>query len=264
MIDMKNLLVFVSFLFLITNNVYAESGPASEYKITMKKVELCTAYPDANANDVDCTGAFVVGESTLAFDITSATAGNEVGTWISTTGIPIGTTYTHVRVTVDRDFTITGYAEADSNCWCHSITAGTYDEGTGKYLSRPAGTCVATEALASAAAESQLVWVSTRGTNRVCQEAACSSAGATEDVSNSVESDGVDMDFYGLAINVGAVTSEDLQIIYKLSTSYTAGPIAPKITIAFGTQNAFNGYEFTDGKCIATPYYPKVQITIAD
>ena len=261
---MKNLLVFISFLFLITNNVYAESGPTTEYQVTMKKVELCTAYPDANAWDVDCTGAVTVGESTLTFDISSASAGAEVGSWISTTGLPIGTTFSHMRVTVDRDFTITGYAEADDNCWCHSITAGTYDEGTGKYLSRPAGTCVANESLAKAAAESQLVWVSTRGTNRLCQEAACSSAGATETVSNNIENDGVDMDFYGLALYVGAVTSENIQMIYKLSTPYTVGPIAPKITIAFGTKNAFNGYEFTDGKCIATPYYPKVQITIAD
>lgn len=264
MIDMKNLLVFVSFLFLITNNVYAVSGPTTEYTVTMKKIELCTAYPDADAWDVDCTGAVTVGESTLAFDITSATAGSTVGSWISTTGLPIGTTFTHLKVTVDRDFTITGYAEADDNCWCHTTTAGTYDEGTGKYLCRPAGTCVATKALAIAAAESQLVWVSTRGTNRVCQEAACSSSGATETVSNNIEDDGVDQDFYGLALYVGAVTSENINIIYKLSTPYTVGLIAPKIKIAFGTQNALSATEFTDGKCIVTPYYPKVQITITE
>ena len=264
-------LFFIIILFSIFNiNVYAiGTGPAAQYSVTMKKMELCTGYGNSNAWDTSCSGPFVLAEKDLTFDVASVGVGAAIATYADTSGLPIGTTYTHARVTLNKDFTIKGYASSDDSgdgttCWCRSETDGVFDSNTGKYLSRPAGVCESNEANAIANQEIQALWTNSRGTNRICQEAACSSSGQTDNVTISIEADGVDMALYGQAMNTGSSTSTIVTLVYKLSTPYTVGLTAPKISMSFGTATAFMSQEWDDDKCFVSPYYPKVNITITD
>lgn len=267
---MKKVLVFLMFC-LLSNSIFAiGTGPATKYEITMKKMELCTGYPDANANDVTCSGAVVLGEKSMTMDIASVGVGASVANFADISGLPMGTTYTHMRATLGKDFSMKGYAGSDDSgdsttCWCRTETDATFDSTTGKYLSRAAGVCESSEADAIANQEVQAMWVSSKATNRVCQENNCSSSGRTSSITNSIEADGVDMDFYGLAMDAGTTNSTtEMQIIYSLTTPYTVGPTIPKLNVSFGTKLAFMSTEYVDDKCTVSPFYPKVQITITD
>jgi len=82
---MKKIFLILLFTFLILNKGYAATatGEATEYEITMKKVELCS--------DATCTTPITVGEIDMAADIAAADAGATVGNYASTAGIPSGT-----------------------------------------------------------------------------------------------------------------------------------------------------------------------------
>jgi len=72
------------------------------YQLTMKKLELC---PNST-----CVGPTLLVEKDQAFDIASAAAGQAVGSYVDAVALQIGKTFTHMRVTVDRAFTLTGSA----------------------------------------------------------------------------------------------------------------------------------------------------------
>ena len=97
----KIFLVFVLTLFSFTK-VYAASGSgaATEYTVTMKKVELC--------EDSACATSYTVATKDMPVDIASASAGTDIGSYAPTTGLTLGKTYTHLRVTISRTFTATG------------------------------------------------------------------------------------------------------------------------------------------------------------
>ena len=105
----KIILLIFSITILLFNKSYAASGsgPATEYKVTMKKVELC--------EDSACATSTTVGDKNMPVDIASATAGADVGSYAPTTGLPLGKTYTHLRVTISRTFTVTGTVTPDSD-----------------------------------------------------------------------------------------------------------------------------------------------------
>ena len=92
---MKKIFLILVSSFLTFSNAYAASGTgeATEYRVTLKKVELC--------NDAACTTTVLVGERDMLADIAAADAGATVGNFASTAGIP-GGTYTHIRITISR------------------------------------------------------------------------------------------------------------------------------------------------------------------
>ena len=97
--------IFVKILFFIfTSNLYAASttGAADVYKVTMKKVELCTA----STSVTSCENAIVIGETDKTVDIASTGAGSAAASYGDPALLPLGVTYTHMRVTIDRKFTI--------------------------------------------------------------------------------------------------------------------------------------------------------------
>ena len=103
----KILFSIILSLFLFQNAYSADAhGQPTQYEVTMKKVELCT--------DLACSSPFTLGEKSMAADIVPSEGGKDVGNYASTSGIPVGIVYTHLRVTLDRTFKITG-----------SVTAGT-------------------------------------------------------------------------------------------------------------------------------------------
>ncbi len=259
--------LIIFFFYLIKNAGLADTGPASKYQITITKVELCTGYPDNNDNDVTCTGTVTVGEGSLTVDIASVNAGAEIGTFSDTSSLPIGTTFTHIKITLNKEYTIKGYALDDTDCWCRTESESTYHSSYGKYGSHRAGICEADEATAKSNAEEQTMYITYRGTVVQCQTPSCTSDSITTTVNHSIEQDGVDMNLYGLAFDAGTSSSTtSVSVIYKLSSPYTVGVVAPKIILGFGVTTAINSYEWDEGndKCLVFPYYPRVDITITD
>ena len=250
--------LLIIFIISFSKNVAAVyvNGVAEKFEITMTKVELCTGAPLANEHDVTCTTATVVGEGTMTFDIASVTAGASVGTFVATTGLPIGTIFTHIKPTMTRTFTLRGSVQIDGNCTCRTEASSTFNSGAsfGKYKSLQAGSCTGT-------AEDQTLYLPTDGTNFLCQEEACTTTGITW----NIDKDPTSFNYsYGLAMSDPTVSEDSFSMIYKLETPYTVSAVAPKINIAFATLTALGTNEYTDGKCYVEVYYPRAIISITD
>ena len=129
----KIFITLVLFSFLIFNNAYSATGEATEYIVTMKKVELC--------EDSACATSYTIGDSSMDADIAAANAGATVGNYASTSGIPAGKTYAHLRVTLSRTFTITGTVEfSGDDC----ATDGGSDMSATQLLDAGTGTAAST------------------------------------------------------------------------------------------------------------------------
>ena len=264
---MKVFIIIISALisFNYSFHAFAANGAATVYKVTLEKIELCTAAPLADKNDTTCTGTTTVGTGNKTFDVASVTAGAEVGSFVSTTGLPIGTTFTHAKPTLSREVRMKGYAEADSNCWCRTESDSTYNSTTGKYKSLQYGVCEASEADASANAEENLFYLNTDTTDNgttICANAACDS-GSNQTTNYTKDSTSLDGE-YGLAMDDPDVSTDTFTMIYKLESDYTVGVTAPKIDIAFGTSTSLYAYEWTDGSCYLDVYYVRSTTTISE
>ena len=109
----KNLfskLIIFSFCFVLSNNSYAETnvkGAATEYLITMTKVEICENGSTISncLNPVEIT----VGDGATA-DIASVAAGESAATVADFSKAPVGKSYTHIQTVLSRAMTITGQA----------------------------------------------------------------------------------------------------------------------------------------------------------
>ena len=70
---------------------FAAKGVATVYKVTMKKIELCTS----SAGVTDCGNAVVLGSETKIIDIASVDAGAAAASYGDPALLPVGATYTH-------------------------------------------------------------------------------------------------------------------------------------------------------------------------
>ena len=136
---MKKIFLILLFTFLTLNKGFAATatGEATEYEITMKKVELCS--------DSACATAVIVGERDMNADIAAADAGATVGNYASTSGIPSGT-YSHIRITISRTIQITGTVVISGSSSCFTdggtdnvadnllVTTATSASSTSMYL----------------------------------------------------------------------------------------------------------------------------------
>jgi hypothetical protein len=111
-------------------------GPADVYEVTVHSIELCTG-----TDGTSCEGAAIVGQGARTFDIASVGVGAEVGSYATISNLLAGTTYTHVRVTVDTSFDIRGTATVVGLGACNT-------EGTPGTAATPA-TVAAAQALAT-------------------------------------------------------------------------------------------------------------------
>ena len=69
-------LIFTTILlFSLTTNVYAALGKAAVYKVTMKKVALCTG----KGSGTTCLGKVIIGTGDKEVDIASVNAGAVAG-----------------------------------------------------------------------------------------------------------------------------------------------------------------------------------------
>jgi hypothetical protein len=223
---MKKIFLILLFTFLILNKGYAATatGEATEYEITMKKVELCS--------DATCTTPITVGEIDMAADIAAADAGATVGNYASTAGIPSGT-YSHIRITISRTIQITGTVVISGSSSCFT------DGGTDNV----ADNLLATTATSASSTTMYLVNddVYAVGTGATGSDITIGYTNPTYATSMSVSGDNAVM-------------------IYELTEPYTRLLKAPVIKVAFNTENAV-GCEDTiaDVMWIEEPY---VTITI--
>ena len=258
-----------------------------EYIVTMLKLELCTGAPASLVNttaalssyDVTCTGAVTVGTGSLTFDITSVAAGQAIATFASTTGLPIGTTFTHIKPTLSREIKMRGsvtitFGEAYKGI-CSTDSAATAGSGN-KYERMLAGKTSGTATLQTFYIGTDAGAATTRGTTsqnavsatsyRICTAQNCStSIGTGSGGANASSNKWLPFDsLYGIAIEDVASTDTDFSLIYPLSEPYTVGPTAPKIDIAFGSTGSLNGLGSGGATCALSPYYVRSKFTITD
>ena len=91
--------IFLLFSFNFSFQALAETGAATVYKVTLQKIELCTAAPLADKNDTTCTGTTTVGTGNKTLDVASASGDERLGS-------PRGR---HVEVSAENRNTVLQY-----------------------------------------------------------------------------------------------------------------------------------------------------------
>ena len=249
---LKIIISNILILFFLSVSAYAVTGAADVYKVTMRKVELCTGSTGVSS----CDNAVVIGTGDKEVDIASVDAGASAASYGEPALLPLGVTYTHMRVTIDRKFTIknsTAIAAGENATACRTIasTDGMYvtDEATDKYTHKPV---VANN---QTAAEMNVYLVNDQYTR--CNLANCSNK--TDDQSISY-AQGTGSSKHQTQHADGS-TDDDHVMIYELTSPYTVALIAPQIDISFGTSAAVSAQEVNE-LCQIWAEEPVVTITI--
>ena len=242
-------LLFV--LFIANSNAATVKGAASVYKITMTKLEMCTA----STGVTNCDGAVVIGSGTQVIDIAAVDAGAVAGTYGDVALLPLGTTYTHMRVTVLRKFTVKTAAAIDTAATPDAcVTQAATDTLYGDTEAARKFTHAITVADDGTAAEMNLYL--TNDSYTICKDATCgdTSAGAVDYSSPTYATymEGHDAD-----------TGTEHMMIFALTSPYTVTMIPPTIDISFGTQEAIGATDPGGGsRCMMLAFEPVCTITI--
>ena len=250
----KLFIASISFLVCFIVSTYAATGSAEVYKITMRKVELCTA----STSVTNCENAVVLGSGDKVVDIAAVTAGASAASYGDPALLPLGETYTHMRVTIDRKFTIQADLEVSGvtdNCTTTAALSGSaYPAGAlsdnEKYDTTPI------LADGGTAAEAELYLKNDQ--MKVCGNAACTGVG---DANTITYAQGSGSSTYQTQHADGS-TSDDHVMVYTLSSPYTVSLTPPIIDIGFGTSAAIKATEVGTDFCMFDPQEPVVTITI--
>ena len=253
------IIIIAKFLLLVfVTNSYSASatGQPSVYKVIMKKVELCTA----STGVTSCENSVVVGETEKTVDIASVDAGFEAATFGDPALLPLGETYTHMRVTIDRkmtikaDITVPGVTKP---CRTTAALSGSaYPGGSLSGLEKYNRTPVVADD--GTAAEADIYMKNDQMKTCTATDADCSSVSAA----NTVEYDqGIGSSTHQ-STHAEGDTSDDHIMVYTLTTPYTVALIAPTIDISFGTEDAIRAQEIGTDLCTFEPLEPIVTITV--
>ena len=285
---MKKFLKLTTFLFifLLSNKLAiaaTATGNADVYKVIMRKVELCTGYTVVDFDDVGtaaaCQNAVTIGSGDKEVDIASVTAGSAAANYGDPALLPLGETYTHMRVTVDRKFIIrsesaidTGGEDDTDNCITVATTDAQYenDEATDKYTHKVAVAEGGTKAAMNLYITDGKQAGEAGNTYTQCETANCAKkdnwswnyANVASDLTSAI----------AMTTMRSSVTTDDIQFVYALSKPYTVTLNPPTIDISFGTRNALGVQEVCDNgsncsgqsdtHCSFYPEEPIVTITI--
>ena len=247
-----NVLVKLLLVLFITNsNAATVKGAASVYKVTMTKLEMCTA----STGVTNCEGAVVIGSGAKTIDIAAVDAGAAAGSYGDVALLPLGTTYTHMRVTILRKFTVKTSTAIDTggtpdNCVTQAATDTLYGdtEAARKF------THAITVADDGTAAEMNIYL--TNDSYLICTNATCgATAAATNDYSSPT---------YATYMEThDADTDTEHVMIFALTSPYTVTMIPPTVTISFGTQEAIGATDPGSGsRCMMIAFEPVCTITI--
>ena len=233
---------FFAFIFLVKlllvlfiANSYAVKGAATVYKVTMRKVELCTGSTSVD----NCDGAVVIGSGDKQIDIAAVDAGAVAGTYGDAALLPLGVTYTHMWIKISRKFILKSddndQVLTDNGDTCRTTaTADSHyetDEATDKYTHKRAQT----EGTGVTTAEGNYYLIN-HGTDGATICAGNISCGNT-DTKNTIGSTCVNC----VAQKTDLDSDDDYhELIYSLQTPYTVSLVPPKITMSFGTAEALS------------------------
>ena len=275
-------------MFVLCNKIAIAAtgtGNTDVYKVTMRKVELCTGYTVVDFDDVNtaaaCQNAVVIGSGDLEVDIASVGAGSAAATYGNPALLPLGETYTHMRVTIDRKFKIksesaldTGGSDDTDNCVTIATADSQYqnDEATDKYTHKVAVAEGGTNAEMTLYLTNGIQSDESAASYTQCLNANCSQKNTSWSWSYAKDASEL-TSAIAMRTMRSSLSTDDVQFIYKLTSPYTVALIAPTIDISFGTRNALGVQEVSnsqgsgtpsanDGMCSFYPEEPIVTITI--
>ncbi len=239
---------FISFFILllsISSNVYAAVGKAAVYKVTMKQVALCTG----KGSGTTCNGKVVIGTGDKEVDVASVGAGAVAGAYGNAALLPLGTTYTHMQVTIDRKFTVKTSDEAgemlktNNGDVCRTVASADAQYGTSESARKYTHKRAFDEGTGSASAEMR-VYLMNQGANNVtlCAATDCGSTGGTDTSGSDCT--------YCAAMKSDLDSDDDSTIlIYALTNPYTVTIKPPKVTMKFGTAEALSAFDVGGTVC---------------
>ena len=269
-------------------------GQSAVLKITMRKVELCTGFQGGDFDNVlteaFCNDPVVVGSGDKVVDIASVDAGASAAAYGQPTLLPLGETYTHLRVTIDKKFTMkgktvvsTGSGSGDTDfCATKTTTDAMYGGGSGeagkKYTHRVAVDPVANADVAQQ--EMDLYFVNGLKTGEAgstfthCYGDDCGDDAENWSWGYAPAASGFPNTFLAQNIPRASVVTDDMVFVYELDKPYKVTMQPPTIDIAFSTLETLLVYEASesegsgtasnnDGKCAFTigNVFTKVSIT---
>ena len=241
----KFLLTILVFFLSLTNISYAAdgSGPASVLKVTMKKMELCTGYTGGDFDDIStddfCHDPVVIGSGDKVVNIASVGEGQMAALYGDPSLLPLGETYTHMRTTIGKKFTIksslsssidTDGTDETDDCKTVAVDDSSYatDEATDKYTHRP---IVAEGGNSEGEAEEMNVYFingakksthdDSTGTYTQCFNAGCTQNNSNwwttwNDTEALLSSD----DHIAWSIPQSGVSTDDIVLVYALTKPY--------------------------------------------
>ena len=223
----------ITFSVLVASNVFAgPKGPATQYEMTMTKVEIC----EVGSTDSNCLNPVTVSPSgeTKTADIASVNSGSSVGSFGSLSSLSAGKTYSYIQVTMSRLFTISGTTSAG----CATNSGGTAGSLTLYGVGQTATTGTA----------QTLSVPNTVGMNATLPDTINGAADANGDTVS--------------AVSVIANADTHMQFRQELSESFSmkAGNV-PSLTLAFDMSNAVE----SNGTCtnaVMNVAEPTVTITV--
>ena len=248
--------IIISLFILIGFTVSAlasATGPAAVYKVTMRKVELCTS----STSVTNCENSVVIGTGDKVVDIAAVGEGAVAAAYGDPALLPLGVTYTHMRVTVDRKFVIKSGSvldpAGDAEGCVTRATSDTLYGGTEAARKYTHNISHADDKAIGDAQEMNIYLVNDSYTQ--CENANCSSnSAATNDYSSPSKS--------LFQSTHDADTSDDHMLVYQLTSPYTVALISPTIDISFGTSEALGAFTAANGQCAFNAGEPVVTITI--
>ena len=197
------------------------SGDSSRYDVTVKAVELCS--------DAACGATFPLGTGEKSFDIASASAGGVAGSYADPIGLPVGSTWTHVRVTVDARFTVTG-SGTDGSVSCTTTSANDNTDPTTAAAGQIGGV-----------ASPQLMVVPNEG---------------------AIGGNPTAADF--AAVNAVKTGPLEVQVTYPLTAAYTVQPFPPTVRVEFDTQDTLLFVDNGPSCGLVFPMPPSMRVTITN
>ena len=138
---MFKLILTLLIIFTNTNKVYSNHypwvyGDAAVFKIILRKLEVCTGFQGGHSfkirEEAFCNDALTIGEGDTEIDITSVDAGSSVAAYGKSALLPLGETYTHVRLTLDKKFVMKNFLDSNGKGLNTGGTAATSSCNTKK------------------------------------------------------------------------------------------------------------------------------------
>ena len=116
---MKKLLYTFLITLLFNNYAYSASGDATEYKLTIYKIELC----ETGSTVANCLNPITLFEGDSGtIDIANTASGAQAAALGNPGQATLGTTYTVTQVTMDRAITVAGYVATGNNS-CSTVAS---------------------------------------------------------------------------------------------------------------------------------------------